>query len=151
MTLSRQILIDSREKQPYPLKGRVVKLNTGDYTLEGLEGVLSVDRKASVSELAANIVDPRFGRELDRLMLIKHSYILCEFSYADILNYPVGSEIPRRRHRFIKVRGPFITAAIAKITADGVNVILAGSREGAQKFLAALLKRIDKIYEGNGN
>ena len=56
------------------------KLDTGDYSIEGLEDVLCIERKASVSEIAANLVDKRFDRELDRMESFKYRFLILEFS-----------------------------------------------------------------------
>lgn len=137
------ILVDTREKNPYVFDEETltVKLDTGDYTLKGYEGLLAVDRKASVSELAHNLIEPRFKAELERLSQIKHSYLLLEFSLEDVVRYPVGSDIPKRRWRFIRIKPSFILSALSKITIKyGVHVILAGNRSNAKNMLDHILK-----------
>ncbi len=144
------ILCDTREKQPYKLKGydhTAIKLDTGDYTIEGCEHLFSVDRKASVSELATNLTQKRFARELERLAQIDHPYLLLEFSPEDISRYPIGSDVPRKRWRYIKVRAPFIFAALTKINVEyGINIIYGYDRAHSERLLIELCKRIDKKY-----
>ena len=43
------------------------KLNTGDYSIEGMESIFTIERKMSVSEIANNITENRFKDVLDRL------------------------------------------------------------------------------------
>lgn len=141
------ILIDSREKHPYKFSGATcTKLDTGDYSIEGYEHLLSIDRKATVSELAGNLTEKRFAAELERMSLIKHSYLLLEFSLDDILKYPVGSDIPRSRWRYLRIKAPFIIAALTKITLSGVHVIYAGDRDNAIKIITAIFKNCEKMY-----
>ena len=51
------------------------KLDTGDYTIEGLEENLCIERKHSISELAKNIAEDRFERELERMSKFYYSYL----------------------------------------------------------------------------
>lgn len=144
------ILCDTREKMPYSLKGydtKRIKLDTGDYSIDGLTHLFSVDRKASVSELATNITQKRFGKELARLSRITHSYLLLEFSLEDIMRYPIGSDVPRKRWRYLKVKAPLILSSLSKISVEyGVQVILGGNRENAEKMLISLCRRIQRKY-----
>ena len=146
------IIVDSREKQPYTFKDNfiVAKLDTGDYSLEGYENIFTVDRKATVSELAGNLTTARFKRELERMKSFKHAYLLLEFSFDDILRFPYGSDIPRKRWKYLKVRPPFIISALTRISLEyGVHIIYGGNRDNARDILTSLLKNFGKLYEKN--
>lgn len=137
-----KILVDSREKNPYIFKNEfhVCKLDTGDYTLDGYPHMFAVDRKASVSELAHNLIEERFKNELERLALIPHSYLLLEFSIEDIIRYPIGSDIPKRRWRYIRIKAPFILSALTKISLKyGVHIVYGGNRPNSQLLLEHLM------------
>ena len=57
-----KIIVDTREQQPWSFDFNeiaVAKLDTGDYSVAGLEEILCIERKKSVSEIANNIVDKR--------------------------------------------------------------------------------------------
>lgn len=141
------IIVDSREKQPYTFKDNfiVAKLDTGDYSLEGYENVFTVDRKATVSELAGNLTTARFKKELERMKSFKHAYLLLEFSFDDILRFPYGSDIPRKRWKYLKIRPPFIISALSRISLEyGVHIIYAGNRDNARDILISLLKNLRK-------
>lgn len=145
------IIIDSREKRPYTFETpyEVCKLDTGDYSLRGYEAVFTVDRKATVSELAGNLTTKRFKNELERMAKIPHSFLLLEFSFDDILRFPYGSDIPRKRWRYLKVKAPFIISALSTISIKyGVHVIYAGNRDNARDILLNLLKNFGRQ---NGN
>jgi ERCC4-type nuclease len=141
------IIIDSREQNPFSFRDietTVGKLDTGDYTLAGRENEVCIERKASVSELAKNITEDRFWREMDRMAGFRWKFILCEFSMHSIMQYPVGSDIPKSRWKYIRVRPQFILAKIAELEVDySIPVILAGSREHAKSTLLAILKRLN--------
>lgn len=142
-------IIDTREKNPYPIENSISsKLDTGDYSLCGFEQIIAVDRKASVAELAHNLIEPRFKAELERLSKIPHSYLLLEFSLEDIVRYPIGSDIPKKKWRYIKIKAPFILAALSRITLKyGVHVIYAGNRENARYLLNLLFKHFLEIQK----
>jgi hypothetical protein len=87
----------------------IEKLDDGDYSIKGLEKTLAIERKGSISEWAGNLFDDgRFERELDRLQLYKYSFILLEFDFKDLMNYPYSSGIPKSKWRYIKIRGPLL-------------------------------------------
>jgi hypothetical protein len=58
------------------------KLDTGDYSIFGLEEIFTIERKAGFSELFGNLgnktVKDRFEREMERMGKVPHSYILIE-------------------------------------------------------------------------
>lgn len=140
-----EILIDSREQMPYVFRDTetsVATLKTGDYTIKGYEDIVRVERKATVAELAKNVTEKRFWAEMVRLQSFEHKFILCEFSFNAVLQYPVGSSIPKKRWRYIKIRPPFIVSKIAELeVVYKIPVIFAGSRENSKFLLAAIFKR----------
>ncbi len=63
------IIVDTREQQPWNFKtyGTVSqKLDTGDYSIEGLENLVAIERKKSVNEFATNITEKRFKDWVER-------------------------------------------------------------------------------------
>ena len=73
------------------------KVDIGDYAIEGMEHLLCIERKESVSELAGNCSEKRFFKELERMGTFPHSFLILEFSWADIERYPEGSSVPRSK------------------------------------------------------
>lgn len=117
------------------------KLDTGDYTLEGMEGYLSIERKGSISEWAKNVTEARFEDELQRLDGIKHPWILLEFNMTDVLNYPVGSGIPKSKWRYLKFRGSFILKKMTEMMCDHrVHIILCGAN--GKEVASNIFKRV---------
>ena len=100
------IIVDTREQQPWAFEEYVTahkKLDTGDYSIEGLEDILTIERKKSVSEIANNITESRFKDVIERLSKIKYSFILLEFNLEDILSYPNGSTLPKKIWTKVKI------------------------------------------------
>lgn len=88
------ILEDTREKKPWSFsffgaeQTRTV-VKTGDYTLEGYEHAITIDRKRSIAEVYQNLFKeyPRFKKEMERMEGME-AYVLCEFPYSDVLTFP---------------------------------------------------------------
>jgi predicted RNA-binding protein len=58
-------------------------LETGDYSLEGYEDILSIERKENIAELWTNYSErERFEDEMERMSRIKHAYIIIETSLS---------------------------------------------------------------------
>ncbi len=92
------IIVDTREQKPYfhtdaPRWGNAVivkeKLDTGDYSLKGFEGQITVERK-SVGDLDNSLKKeyPRFKRELIRMTEIPCRMVLVEGEQQDITGTP---------------------------------------------------------------
>jgi len=86
------IIIDTREKDPFPLAllGAAVirrKLDTGDYSIDGLESRVCLERK-SLDDFVGTFVmhmrarragnQSRWGREIERMKLIPRRVIVIE-------------------------------------------------------------------------
>lgn len=102
----RVVLIDNREQQPYafdrftadkkfgggPLvvEARTVCLHTGDYSLEGYEDRVAVERK-SLNDLFHTLSQgrDRFERELARLNGFEVAAVVVEAEWATILTDPL--------------------------------------------------------------
>jgi ERCC4-type nuclease len=123
-------------------------LDTGDYSLEGMENYLAIERKGSISEWAKNVTEARFERELERLDGIQHPWILLEFNMTDVLNYPVGSGIPKNKWRWLKFRGPFILKKMTEMMRDHrVNIVLCGAN--GKEVASNIFKRVIEHADSN--
>lgn len=124
------------------------KLDTGDYAICGLEKYLCIERKASTNEIAQNIVQKRFFKELERMQEYEHKYIICEFSYPDVLSYPINSGVPFYKQKYIKLSSEFLAKKLQEITINyNVNIVYATNKKCAEKYAEGLMKR---IYEKHG-
>ena len=115
------LIIDTREKTPLKITcGRIYgdivreKIDTGDYTIAGLEDYLCIERKGAISEVATNLFEERFYRELDR-MNHKYSFVIFEFTLEELLNYPKGCGLSPRIEKRIKVNGKLLTSKVIEL------------------------------------
>lgn len=155
MTNKFTVIRDTREKNGWYFKetdycqGMLEnKLDTGDYSIEGLEDILCIERKGCVSEIANNIVDKRFDRELQRMAEFKYKFLILEFSVDDILSFPVGSEIPKKAWNKIRISGRFILKRLSEIQIEhGVHVVPCGNSLSAWNMANSIMKR---VFDSNG-
>jgi len=90
------LVIDTREKTPWDFSyddafERVVyrKLDSGDYSIEGMENIIVVERKASVDELYNNFLKEKKRRiyaEFERLENHPFKFLVVEATCEDIMN-----------------------------------------------------------------
>lgn len=102
------VLVDSREQQPLPLLEnhrnwiageRRAALKTGDYSIEGMETLLALERK-SLPDLV-NCTNVSRGRFIDgcaRMAEFRWKAILIEASYEDLKRGWDADEIPSEVH-----------------------------------------------------
>jgi ERCC4-type nuclease len=147
------IKFDTREKHPWifydkfgnQLESIRTKLDTGDYTLEGYEDILCIERKESVTELAGNCVAKRFIKELDRMSSYRYAFLILEFGLSDILEYPKNLKLPARIKNKIKVSGNFILTRICQWSIDyNFSILPCGNRQNAQNMTLEIMKSIYK-------
>ena len=102
------VLVDTREKDPLPLYEnhrnwiggeRRVTMKTGDYTVEGMEAILSLERK-SLADLVACTVTyrHRFLSACTRLARFRWKAILVEATFEDIKGGFDAFDIPSEVH-----------------------------------------------------
>jgi len=87
------VLIDTREKEPFYFKefhnwieySRSEKLKVGDYTIEGMESLLILERK-SLTDLVSTLIHERerFFRQCEQMTKFRWRALLVEASYEDI-------------------------------------------------------------------
>lgn len=154
------IIKDTREKQGYTFaasrtkyhvcKGMVVrKLDTGDYSIEGLEDKVCVERKASVVELANNVgvSRRRFDAEIERMKEFPHRFLVLEFSLTDLMDFPEGSDVPDREIKKLRITNKYMLRYLMELQINhGVNVIFCDSKKNAKWTVLSILKRINEKY-----
>lgn len=102
------VLVDTREQQPFPLwtnhsnwigGERRATLKTGDYTVEGMERLLALERK-NLTDLVACTVTyrERFLASCERLARFRWRAILVEASYEDIKRGWAEFDLPSEVH-----------------------------------------------------
>lgn len=145
-----EIIIDTREQYPWDFKSPLImkteKLDSGDYSIAGHEDKFVIERKATTSELFKNVTEKRFTEEIERLSDYKKAFIICEFPFDYIIDYPIGSTIPKRYWKGLRVKPQFVIKFLSNIQIKyGINIIYAGSRDNAIIIAQSLMKE----YHGN--
>lgn len=102
------VVIDTREKQPFPLYAnhsnwiggeRRGTLKTGDYTVEGMENILSLERKNLTDMVACSVFyRKRFLAACARLAKFRWKAILVEATFEDIKRGFEQCDIPSEVH-----------------------------------------------------
>lgn len=143
------IIVDTREQQPWNFNDYAKahkKLDTGDYSIEGLEHILTIERKKSSSEFATNIVESRFKDVVMRLSQFKYSFLLLEFDLEDLLIYPEGSTVPKRMWDKVKITPSFLIKNILELQLNhNIKVIFCGNAPNAEKIAEFIFKKIHYI------
>lgn len=142
------IIIDTREQKPWNFSNHATanhKLDTGDYSIEGLESILAIERKRNISEFANNITENRFVDVVNRLSKFKYAFILFEFDMKDVINYPIGSNIPKRLWDKIRISPAFIIKHIIDLQVEhNIKIIFCGNSTDAEKIALSLMRKIYK-------
>ena len=148
------VIVDTREQKPWTFsKSSMIetvrlKLSTGDYSIDGLQNIFCIERKKSITELARNIIEKRFERELQRMEKYVHKFLILEFDYSHIEMFPKGTHIPKNKYEQVKIRGPFIMKKLSEIQVDyNIHVIPCKHAKYAEHVASNLIKRIYDRYE----
>lgn len=146
-----KIIVDTREQQPWDFPRHEVasrKLDTGDYSMEGFEHLLCIERKKSVSEIANNITEKRFKDVINRMTTYKYPFILLEFDLEDVLQYPIGSNVPKKMWDKLKISPAFILKHLTELQVYfNIKLLFCGSASNAEKMAIAIMRR---VYELEG-
>lgn len=142
------IVRDSREKEGYGWRFPnmvIKKLDTGDYSVEGFEQTITIDRKGSASEFVGNLYQKRFERELERMSTFKYAVILLEFELDTIANWHANHPRMKRVPKHWKWKGA-ILSQFWKISLKypHVHFIFAGS--DGKAIALSMLKRGVELY-----
>lgn len=148
-----RIIRDTREQTPwsfratdYCLGHTDAKVEHGDYSIEGLESLIFLERKACATEIAHNMIEKRFEKLLNESLNYKYRYIICEFSLQQLLNYPHGSGLPKSVIKKIRIKPFFIMSKIHEYQIKyGIHVVFCENKVYAQQFVLSLFKKINAI------
>lgn len=132
--LTPQVVVDTREQNPFVFESLPTTrgtLDTGDYSVAGLEHLIAVERK-SLPDLLGCLGHgrDRFKRELQRLRAYRFRLLVVEADAATIECGEWRSQL-KPAHVF---------GALASWTADfGLPIWLAGKHELASRFVERYL------------
>lgn len=147
------IIQDTREKHPwnFSYSCEIGTLETGDYTIKGLERLVRIERKASIEEIANNLGKEfdRFEREMTRMLEYKYRYVVCEFPISDIINYPNSCKLKMVRDKAY-MSGKFLLKRVNELQINyGINFIFCDNKAYAIEYVSSLLKRIHGKHSEN--
>ena len=154
------VLRDNREQKPLDFEYRKTPyhvclgtedttLETGDYTIKGLEDKLCVERKGSVSEIAQNLGtgNMRFMDEIARMASFPHKFIICEFPFSDLMRWPEGAGLSYAQQKKVRIRANYMIMRMTEFQVqNGIQVMYFDNRDQAQKYMSNLFKRVNEIY-----
>ncbi len=133
-----RVVVDTREQQPYQFDPAHVTsvrraLPVGDYSLEGYETAMAIERK-SLDDFVGSVIASRerFARELRALAEYDLGCVVVEGSLEDVL---------ARRYRSGAHPSSVFGAALSIIVDHGVAVFFCGDRQIACRFVQGLLCR----------
>ena len=131
-------IIDSREKKRLKLEYKpgetlnweVGTLYTGDYSIQGLERLVCIERK-SADDLLGSITKhrERFEKELQRMKGYETRCIVVESTWSDI----------EKGNYYSKMHPNSVLGTLMGFIAMGIPVIMAGSHKKAGIFVARML------------
>ena len=128
-------------------------LKSGDYSLEGYEDQISIERKKSTGELSGNlgIKIKQFRNELERLRSYKVKYVLCEFSISDVLNFPQNSGIPKKLWSKLRMSGAYMSKLIQELSDEyDIIFLFCDDKTCAEETAIQIFKEfIDKYGKSN--
>lgn len=158
MTDNFNIIIDTREKKDIFLfrsyGANIIQkaLKTGDYSVEGFESKITIDRKRSSSELQMCLFSqyPRFSRELQRMQSYDEAYILCSFPFEHIRSFPLKEKMPKRISRKFKNFGPYFIKKLRETQEEFpyVQFLFSDSKHDAESTAYQILRN---YYESTLN
>lgn len=96
------VLVDTREQMPLPLVDnhpnwiggeKRVKLGAGDYSIEGMQDILALERKSLADAIGSTMAGrARFIRSCERLAAFRWKAILIEATYEDMKTAYIRNE-----------------------------------------------------------
>jgi hypothetical protein len=150
------VVKDTREQDGYYFKphntcaGMVEhKLDTGDYTIQGLEDKVCIERKGCVEELAVNLGQKKhtFLDEIDRMAPFPHKFLILEFSLDDLIKFPDETRIPTKKLSSVKITGKYMLKCLFEFQLyNNVQVLFCGNKYNAFIAVSSILKRVNEMY-----
>jgi len=125
------------------------KLDTGDYTIQGLEDKICVERKGCVEELAVNLGSKKYAflNEIERMKPFPHKFIVLEFSLEDLIKFPEETRIRIKNKASLKITGKYMLKCLMEFQLyDGVHIWFCGNKHNAFLAISSLFKRINEMY-----
>jgi DNA excision repair protein ERCC-4 len=130
------IIIDTREQEPYSFDPRLATavrraLPAGDYSVDGLDVCVAVERK-TLDDFVSTVIHSRerFGEELRKLAVYRAACVVVEAGIGDVLQH---------RYRGDAHPNAVIGSALSIILDYGIPVFFCTNRQVACHFVQAYL------------
>lgn len=150
------VIKDTREQDGYFFRefntcaGMVEeKLDTGDYSIKGMEDKICIERKGCVEELAVNLGQKKhaFLAEIDRMEPFPHKFIILEFSLEDLIKFPDETRIPVKNKASLKITGKYMLKCLFEFQLyNNVQILFCGNKTNAFIAVSSILKRVNEMY-----
>jgi hypothetical protein len=124
-------------------------LVTGDYTIQGLEQYLCIERKGRVAEWAQNIIEKRFVNELERMRIFPFAFVILEFELKDIMNYPYSSDIPPKLWPRIKITPHLLLKKTIEFQCEYPQISFIFAGEHGKTVAGSIFKRVIEKHEAS--
>lgn len=142
------ILIDTREQMGwdfsfFDVETKSQKLDTGDYTIEGTDNLICVERKRNTGELAINLGQKKkqFDAEMERMKDFKFKYLVFEFSIGDMMSFPKNSGIPKDKLSKIRMNSKYMMKCLEEYQNKyGIEILYCNNKDEACETALELFK-----------
>jgi ERCC4-type nuclease len=125
------------------------KLDTGDYSILGMEDKICIERKGCVEELAVNLGQKKhaFLAEVERMTPFPHKFIVLEFSLEDLIKFPDETRIPVKNKAALKITGKYMLKCLFEFQLyNNVQILFCGNKYNAFLAVSSILKRVNEMY-----
>lgn len=125
------------------------KLDTGDYSIKGMEDKICIERKGCVEELAVNLGQKKYAflAEIERMEAFPHKFIVLEFSLDDLIKFPNDTRIPVKNKASLKITGKYMLKCLFEFELyNNVHVLFCGNKTNAFIAVSSILKRVNEMY-----
>jgi len=137
------VVVDTREQEPYGFDSESIAsirkaLPAGDYSIEGFETRVAVERK-SMADFVSTVIRgrKRFHKELEKLRDYDAACVVVEANYRDILGACYQSDAHPNA----------LIGTISSIIIDfGVPVYFCSDRQAACRFVEGFLMRFHRRF-----
>ena len=150
------VIKDTREQEGYffsafnTCAGMIErKLDTGDYSIEGLEDKICIERKGCVEELAVNLGQKKYAflDEIERMKPFPHKFLILEFNVDDVAKFPEETRIPIKNKASIKITGKYMLKCLFEFALyNDIQILFCGNKYNAFLAVSSILKRVHEMY-----
>jgi len=141
--MNYKIVVDTREQKPLWKKNIISKkLDVGDYSIEGYEDKISIERK-SLGDLFGTLGkgNKRFKKELEKAMKYNYFAIVIEGSFSSCLNKDFKGS------HFSKMKGYVILKILFTLHIKyGINIFFTNGRIESKNIIKQIFNSYKNIY-----